>query len=434
MSQKILSKNKITIHSVDPVCQKNFELLYYDHRQQITEEKAISSVLTFLTNRNTFENESCTPVRIDELTVLEHRRVTKKQQWVYCEVCTELDNAAQRRYAATTDSGEKVGKYRERRSKESRLNPGDSYWRLSLRDCFSNLKYGNIEKTRCDNHPFKQNDRAFSLIIRRLSFTRTKENNGINGMISGKENIKAFFESMKLTDDATVEAEITIQIVAPPKAEGYFREESGYCIKWAYLKKADIKPILESFFRNDPAIFSQAKWSLDYNPRILKNIRLGIVEAYQDDVEEVREKFLAQPDLRSREKIKKLQITFSPAEYEHYYKLLQTTPFTVILEKEGEYHEILKHYSYDPKGFEDSLKKIYKNSGYYRTINGEGRRGCIGGMAWNHQVRNYIKVIFLIENGESLNLSVQLADIQPSRDEKEKAKAEKRGHVGGEAN
>ena len=82
MSQKILSKNKITIHSVDPVCQKNFELLYYDHRQQITEEKAISSVLTFLTNRNTFENESCTPVRIDELTVLEHRRVTKKQQWI----------------------------------------------------------------------------------------------------------------------------------------------------------------------------------------------------------------------------------------------------------------------------------------------------------------------------------------------------------------
>ena len=415
MSQKILSKNKITIHSVDPVCQKNFELLYYDHRQQITEEKAISSVLTFLTNRNTFENESCTPVRIDELTVLEHRRVTKKQQYEFCEVCTELDESALRRYAATTDSGEKVGKYRERRSKESRLNPGDSYWRLSLRDCFSNLKYGNIEKTRCDNHPFKQNDRAFSLIIRRLSFTRTKENNGINGMISGKENIKAFFESMKLTDDATVEAEITIHVVAPPKAEGYFREKSGYCIKWAYLKKADIKPILESFFRNDPAIFSQAKWSLDYNPRILKNIRLGIVEAYQDDVEEVREKFLAQPDLRSREKIKKLQITFSPAEYEHYYKLLQTTPFTVILEKEGEYHEILKHYSYDPKGFEDSLKKIYKNSGYYRTINGEGRRGCIGGMAWNHQVRNYIKEIFLIENGESLNLSVQLADIQPSR-------------------
>ena len=415
MSQKLQPKNKITIHNQDPVRQKNFEFLEYDHRQPITEEGAISSVLTFLTNRNTFENESCTPVRIDELTVLEHRRVTKKQQCVYCEVCTELDNAAQSRYAATEPDGEKRRKYHERRNEESRLKAGDSYWRLSLRDCFSNLKYGNIEKTRCDNHPFKQNDRAFSLIIRRLSFTRTKENNGINGMISGKENIKAFFESMKLTDDATVEAEITIHVVAPPKAEGYFREKSGYCIKWAYLKKADIKPILESFFRNDPAIFSQAKWSLDYNPRILKNIRLGIVEAYQDDVEEVREKFLAQPDLRSREKIKKLQITFSPAEYEHYYKLLQTTPFTVILEKEGEYHEILKHYSYDPKGFEDSLKKIYKNSGYYRTINGEGRRGCIGGMAWNHQVRNYIKEIFLIENGESLNLSVQLADIQPSR-------------------
>ena len=415
MSQKILSKNKITLHDVDPVCQKNFELLYYDHREQVTEEDAINTVLKYDNKRTTFENESCTPVRIDELTVLEHRRVTKKQQYEFCEVCTELDESALRRYAATTDSGEKVGKYRERRSKESRLNPGDSYWRLSLRDCFSNLKYGNIEKTRCDNHPFKQNDRVFSLIIRRLSITRTKEGNGINGMISGKENIKAFFESMKLTDDATVEAEITIQVVAPPKAEGYFREKSGYCIKWAYLKKADIKPILESFFRNDPAIFSQAKWSLDYNPRILKNIRLGIVEEYQDDVEEVREKFLAQPDLRSREKIKKLQITFSPAEYEHYYKLLQTTPFTVILEKEGEYHEILKHYDYDLKGFEDSLKKIYKNSGYYRTINGEGRRGCIGGMAWNHQVRNYIKVIFLIENGESLNLSVQLADIQPSR-------------------
>jgi len=412
MSQKILSKNKITLHYVDPVCQKNFELLYYDHRQQVTEEKAISSILTFLTNRNTFENESCTPVRIDELTVLEHRRVTKKQQYEFCEVCTELDHTAQSRYAATEPDGEKRRKYHERRRKQGRLNPGDSYWRLSLRDCFSNLKYGNIEKTRCDNHPFKQNDRAFSLIIRRLSFTRTKENNGINGMISGKENIKAFFESMKLTDDATVEAEITIHVVAPPKAEGYFREKSGYCIKWAYLKKADIKPILESFFRNDPAIFSQAKWSLDYNPRILEEIRVDLIEEFQDEVEEVREKFLAYPELRSREKIKKLQFTFSPAEYEHYYKLLQTTPFTVILEKEGEYHEILKHYSYDPKGFEDSLKKIYKNSGYYRTINGEGRRGCIGGMAWNHQVRNYIKVIFLIENGESLNLSVQLADIQ----------------------
>ena len=414
MSQKILSKNKITLHDVDPVCQKNFELLYYDHREQVTEEDAINTVLKYDNKRTTFENESCTPVRIDELTVLEHRRVTKKQRG-WCEVCTELDTTAQSRYAATEPDGEKRRKYHERRSKESRLNPGDSYWRLSLRDCFSNLKYGNIEKTRCDNHPFKQNDRAFSLIIRRLSITRTKENNGINGMISGKENIKAFFESMKLTDDATVEAEITIHVVAPPKAEGYFREKSGYCIKWAYLKKADIKPILESFFRNDPAIFSQAKWSLDYNPRILKNIRLGIVEEYQDDVEEVREKFLAQPDLRSREKIKKLQITFSPAEYEHYYKLLQTTPFTVILEKEDEYHDILKHYGYDPKGFEDSLKKIYKNSGYLRTINGEGRRGCIGGMAWNHQVRNYIRKIFLIENGESLNLSVQLADIQPSR-------------------
>ena len=412
MSQKIQSKNKITLHDVDPVCQKNFELLYYDHREQVTEEDAINTVLKYDNKRTTFENESCTPVRIDELTVLEHRRVTKKQQYEFCEVCTELNTTAQSRYAATEPDGEKRRKYHERRSKESRLNPGDSYWRLSLRDCFSNLKYGNIEKTRCDNHPFKQNDRAFSLIIRRLSITRTKENNGINGMISGKENIKAFFESMKLTDDATVEAEITIHVVAPPKAEGYFREKSGYCIKWAYLKKADIKPILESFFRNDPAIFSQAKWSLDYNPRILKNIRLGIVEEYQDKVEEVREKFLAQPDLRSREKIKKLQITFSPAEYEHYYKLLQTTPFTVILEKEGEYHEILKHYSYDPKGFEDSLKKIYKNSGYYRTINGEGRRGCIGGMAWNHQVRNYIKKIFLIENGESLNLSVQKADIK----------------------
>ena len=406
MSQKLQSKNKITIHNQDPVRQKNFEFLEYDHRQPITEEGAISSVLTFLTNRNTFENESCTPLRIDEVTVLEHRRVTKKQTWIYCRVCTELDTAAQNRYAETEPDMEKRRKYHERRTEESRLKAGDWYWVLNLRDCFS-LSTGAIFERRCDNHPLKQNDRAFGLVIKRLSFTPPKEDNGINGFITGKENIKAFFESMKLTDDATVEAEITISVVAPPEAEGYWRGESSYCIKWAYLKKADIKPILESFFRNDPAIFSQAKWSLDYNPRILKNIRLGIVEAYQDDVEEVREKFLAQPDLRSREKIKKLQITFSPAEYEHYYKLLQTTPFTVILEKEDEYYDILKHYDYDPKGFEDSLKKIYKNSGYYRTINGEGRRGSIGGMAWNHQVRNYIKKIFLIENGESLNLSVQ---------------------------
>ena len=404
MSQKLQPKNKITIHNQDPVRQKNFEFLEYDHRQPITEEGAISSVLTFLTNRNTFENESCTPLRIDEVTVLEHRRVTKKQTWIYCRVCTELDTAAQNRYAETEPDMEKRRKYHERRTEESRLKAGDWYWVLNLRDCFS-LSTGAIFERRCDNHPLKQNDRAFGLVIKRLSFTPPKEDNGINGFITGKENIKAFFESMKLSDDATVEAEITIQLVV--KDEGCWRGNGAYWIKWAYLKKADIKPILESFFRNDPAIFSQAKWSLDYNPRILKNIRLGIDEAYQDDVEEVREKFLAQPDLRSREKIKKLQITFSPAEYEHYYKLLQTTPFTVILEKEDEYYDILKHYDYDPKGFEDSLKKIYKNSGYYRTINGEGRRGCIGGMAWNHQVRNYIKKIFLIENGESLNLSVQ---------------------------
>jgi len=81
MSQKILSKNKITLHDVDPVCQKNFELLYYDHREQVTEEDAINTVLKYDNKRTTFENESCTPVRIDELTVLEHRRVTKKQQY-----------------------------------------------------------------------------------------------------------------------------------------------------------------------------------------------------------------------------------------------------------------------------------------------------------------------------------------------------------------
>ncbi len=433
MSQKILSKNKITLHNVDPVCQKNFKLLYYDHREQVTEEDAINTVLKYDNKRTTFENESCTPVRIDELTVLEHRRVTKKQQYVYCEVCTELDNAAQSRYAATTDSGEKVRKYRERLSKESRLKVGDSYWRLSLRDCFWNLKYGNIEKTRCDNHPFKQNDRAFSLIIRRLSITRTKENNGINGMISGKENIKAFFESMKLTDDATVEAEITIQIVAPPKAEGYCREKSGYCIKWAYLKKANIKPILESFFRNDSAIFSQAKWSLDYNPRILEEISLDLVEEFQDEVEKVREKFLAYPELRSREKIKKLQFTFTHAEYEHYYKLLQTTKFRVIPEKDGEINQQLKHYDYDPKDFEGYIDRIYEDSTYYRTINGEGRRGWIGHMAWDARVRNYITKIFLIENGEGLNLKSIFVVDGEIIDEKEKAKAEKRVPVGGEA-
>jgi len=434
MSQKILSKNKITLHDVDPVCQKNFELLYYDHREQVTEEDAINTVLKYDNKRTTFENESCTPVRIDELTVLEHRRVTKKQQYVFCEVCTELDTTAQRRYAATEPDGEKRRKYHERRNEESKLKAGDSYWRLSLRDCFSNLKYGNIEKTRCDNHPFKQNDRAFSLIIRRLSITRTKKNNGINGMISGKENIKAFFESMKLPDDATVEAEITIQVVAPPKAEGYFREKSGYCIKWAYLKKADIKPILESFFRNDPAIFSQAKWSLDYNPRILEEIRLDLVEEFQEEIEEVREKFLVYPELRSREKIKKLQFTFSTAEYEHYYKLLQTTKFRVIPEKDGECNQHHKHYDYDPKDFEGYIDRIYEGSKYYRTINGEGRRGWIGNMGWNARVRNYITDIFLIENGEGLNLKSIFVVDGEIIDEKEKAKAEKRGHVGGEAN
>ena len=428
MSQKLQSKNKITIHHNDPVCQKHFEFLEYDHRQPITEEGAISSVLTFLTNRNTFENESCTPLRIDEVTVLEHRRVTKKQRG-WCEVCMELDNAAQDRYAATEPDMEKRRKYHEKRQEESRLKAGDWHWRLSLRDCFSLPTYA-IYKTRCDNHPFKQNDRAFSLVIRRLSFTPPKEDNGINGFITGKENIKAFFESMKLTDDATVEAEITISVVAPPKAKGCCGRGSSYCIKWAYLKKADIKPILESFFRNDPAIFSQAKWSLDYNPRILEEIRLDLVEEFQEEIEEVREKFLVYPELRSREKIKKLQFTFSPAEYEHYYKLLQTTKFRVIPEKDGEINQQRKHYDYDPKDFEGYIDRIYESSKYYRIINGEGRRGWIGNMGWKALVRNYITKIFLIENGEGLNLKSIFVVDGEIIDEKEKAKAEKRGHVG----
>jgi len=428
MSQKLQSKNKITIHNQDPVRQKNFEFLEYDHRQPITEEGAISSVLTFLTNRNTFENESCTPLRIDEVTVLEHRRVTKKQRG-WCEVCTELDNAAQDRYAATEPDMEKRRKYHEKRQEESRLKAGDWHWRLSLRDCFSLPTYA-IYKTRCDNHPFKQNDRAFSLVIRRLSFTPPKEDNGINGFITGKENIKAFFESMKLTDDATVEAEITISVVAPPKAKECCGRGSSYRIKWAYLKKADIKPILESFFRNDPAIFSQAKWSLDYNPRILEEIRLDLVEEFQEEIEEVREKFLVYPELRSREKIKKLQFTFSTAEYEHYYKLLQTTKFRVIPEKDGECNQHHKHYDYDPKDFEGYIDRIYEDSTYYRTINGEGRRGWIGNMGWNARVRNYITDIFLIENGEGLNLKSIFVVDGEIIDEKEKAKAEKRVPVG----
>ena len=412
MSQKLQSKNKITIHHNDPVCQKHFEFLEYDHRQQITEEGAISSVLTFLTNRNTFENESCTPLRIDEVTVLEHRRVTKKQRG-WCEVCNELDKDAQSRYAATEPDMEKRRKYHERRTEESRLKAGDWYWVLNLRDYFS-LPTGAIFERRCDNHPLKQNDRAFGLVIKRLSFTPPKEDNGINGFITGKENIKAFFESMKLSDDATVEAEITIQLVV--KDEGCWRGNGPYWIKWAYLKKADIKPILESFFRNDPAIFSQAKWSLDYNPRILENIRLELVEKWQEEIEIVREKFLAQPDLRSREKIKKLQITFSHAEYEHYHKLLERGSFTVIPEKEDECRELLKHYDYDPDKFVNPLNSIlYKWSNYYRAITGDGSIGFCGHMGELQAVKRYIGAMFLIENGESLNLNSRWSGEMESR-------------------
>jgi hypothetical protein len=221
---------------------------------------------------------------------------------------------------------------------------------------------------------------------------------------------------MKLPDDATVEAELTIQNTPQ------FGSSGRSIIKWAYLKKADIQPILDSFFRNDPAIFSQAKWSLDYNPRILEIIRLELVEKWQEEIEIVREKFLAQPDLRSREKIKKLQITFSHAEYEHYHKLLQTTWFAVIPQKEGECTELLKHYDYDPDKFVNPLNSIiYKWSNYYRTITGAGGIGCIGHMAQLQAVKRYIGAMFLIENGESLNLnSVWWADIKRKvREERE---------------
>ena len=54
-------------------------------------------------------------------------------------------------------------------------------------------------------------------------------------------------------------------------------------------------------------------------------------------------------------------------------------------------------------------------------------------MGWDALVRNYITDIFLIENGEGLNLkSIAVTnDHGEIIDEKEKAKTEKRGHVGG---
>tara|TARA_B100000959_G_C14863565_1_gene575275 strand:- start:44 stop:1117 length:1074 start_codon:yes stop_codon:yes gene_type:complete len=313
-SRKIQSKNKITYHYEDPV-----KFVEYDKRRE-TEQWMAEGI--GMGNRDTFENESCTPVKID--------------------TC------------------------------------------------------GNCDAGSCT--PVRIHE--LSVILKRLSFIPQKSNN-INGFVSGKENIKAFFESMKLPDDATVEAELTIQ---KPTEKHWPSRRS--IIKWAYLKKADIQPILDSFFRNDPAIFSQAKWSLDYNPRILEIIRLELVEKWQEEIEIVREKFLAQPDLRSREKIKKLQITFSHAEYEHYYKLLRTTRFAVIPEKEDECRELLKHYDYDEDKFVNPLNSIlYEWSNYYRAITGNGSIGCIGHMAELQYVQRYIKKIFLIENGESLNLN-----------------------------
>ena len=311
-SRKIQSKNKITHHHEDPV-----KLVEYDQRCE-TEQWMAEGVFANIGagSRQTFENESCTPVRIHELSV----------------------------------------------------------------------------------------------ILKRLSFIPQKSNN-INGFVIGKENIKAFFESMKLPDDATVEAELTIQ--KPPEKHW---PSGRSCIKWAYLKKADIQPILDSFFRNDPAISSQAKWSLDYNPRILENIRLELVEKWQEEIEIVREKFLAQPDLRSREKIKKLQITFSHAEYEHYHKLLRTTRFAVIPEKEDECRELLKHYDYDEDKFVNPLNSIlYKWSNYYRAITGDGSIGFCGHMGELQYVQRYIKKIFLIENGESLNLNSRWSGEMESR-------------------
>ena len=323
-SRKIQSKNKITHHYEDPI-----KFVEYDQRRE-TEQWMAEGIGTG--NRDTFENESCTPVRID--------------------TC------------------------------------------------------GNCGAESCT--PVRIHE--LSVILKRLSFIPQKSNN-INGLVIGKENIKAFFESMKLPDDATVEAELTIQ--KPPEKHW---PSGRSIIKWAYLKKADIQPILESFFRNDPAIFSQAKWSLDYNPRILENIRLELVEKWQEEIEIVREKFLAQPDLRSREKIKKLQITFSHAEYEHYHKLLERGSFTVIPRKDGECRELLKHYNYDPDKFVNPLNSIlYKWSNYYRAITGDGSIGCIGHMAELQAVIRYIKKIFLVENGESLNLNSRWSGEMESR-------------------
>ena len=323
-SRKIQSKNKITHHYEDPI-----KFVEYDQRCE-TKQWMAEGIGTG--NRDTFENESCTPVRID--------------------TC------------------------------------------------------GNCDAGSCT--PVRIHE--LSVILKRLSFIPQKSNN-INGFVIGKENIKAFFESMKLPDDATVEAELTVH---KPLEKHWPSRRS--IIKWAYLKKADIQPILDSFFRNDPAIFSQAKWSLDYNPRILEIIRLELVEKWQEEIEIVREKFLAQPDLRSREKIKKLQITFSHAEYEHYHKLLERGSFTVIPRKDGECRELLKHYNYDPDKFVNPLNSIlYKWSNYYRAITGDGSIGFCGHMGELQYVQTYIKKIFLVENGESLNLNSRWSGEMESR-------------------
>ena len=91
---------------------------------------------------------------------------------------------------------------------------------------------------------------------------------------------------------------------------------------------------------------------------------------------------------------------------ENYHKLLERGSFTVIPKKEDECRELLKHYDYDEDKFVNPLNSIlYKWSNYYRAITGAGGIGCIGHMAELQYVQRYIKKIFLIENGESLNLN-----------------------------
>ena len=261
------------------------------------------------------------------------------------------------------------------------------------------------------------------LVLKRLCFIprsksfSSKESEGFSGVTT---NVSGFFESLKLPDKSTVEVELTVH---SPKGS----ENTWWEILWAYVQTEEIPGIISLFYENDPQLLHAAKWSTDLNSRLISETRPELLKAFSDSIENTREQCIKK--YGKLDKIKKLCITLSVAEHNHYKKLLsQRTsvqnadliqlykcPVCDDVINAGSYplfrfyencHHMLKNGTtgIDEKhlidlqlqAFDDEFNHVYANSDWIKSRIGE-RNNWITNGSWLSKVRRYLHYIFTLE-------------------------------------